>query len=267
MDSEIITFDAYPRKAEVEYRMDSFRPNRVSEAFLEAIPKDLTGLIVDDIGSGGGVIAIVEGYRGAKEVRAVEPADANFSLLLKNIEKNNLQGIIKAYQGKYFDPIKDHTKADIISADVSGITDTFARALGWYPDGIPTGGDDGTEITCELLRRAPKYIKPDGRLYFPTANDLLDYNKILDIAKENFEHIENALCSSNELEEWNRKANESSGKLWKSPEFVWFHLRDEDIKAIDRAYKSKIPNNINLQRIKDRYFWRGQIYVASEPKI
>ncbi|MDP2925393.1 MAG: hypothetical protein Q8N99_03410 [Nanoarchaeota archaeon] len=267
METEVIAFDIYPKKVDVEYRNDSFRPNRVSEAFLKAIPKNLDGLVVDDIGSGGGVIAIIEANRGALEVRAVEPADANYKLLVRNIERNVLQDRITAYQGVFFDPIAHLPRADLISADVSGIPEILSRALGWYPEGIPTGGPKGTEITCELLRRAPKFLKTDGKLYFPTANDLLDAEEILQVARDNFKVVENALWSKDELEKWKLDSAKSEGKLWKSPEYIWFHLREEDMQKIDRAYNGAVPKTINIQEIKGRYFWRGQIYVATQPKI
>ena len=188
-EKQTIIFEADPRPVEVEYRIDSFRPNKVSDAFARAIPKDLQGLIVDDIGSGGGVLAIIEANRGAREVRSVEPADANYLLLCRNIKRNKVENIVRAYQGEFFDPISHLERADLISADVSGIPEIFARTLGWYPQGIPTGGEKGSEITCELLRRAPYNMKLDGKLYFPTANDLLDANEILQLARDHFEVV------------------------------------------------------------------------------
>ncbi len=262
--SELIQFSDDVLTLEVEYDSNSFRPNRVSKAFANAMPKDLTSLVVDDIGSGGGVLAIIEAKRGAREVRAVEPAPANFELLVRNIQRYGYGGIIRAYKGVFFDPLKYLAKADIISADVSGIPETFGRALGWYPEGIETGGEKGTEITCELLRRAPYYIKRNGRLYFPTANDLLDAEEILQVARENFGYVENALCSDEQLTEW-KQDPKSDGKL--SPDYVWFQLRKEDIEKLETAYFGKIPSSINIQQIKGRFFWRGQIYVAAQPKL
>jgi hypothetical protein len=262
-----LPFKAEPGiEIEVEYNIDAFRPNRVSEHFAKAIPVDLEGLIVDDIGSGGGVLAIIEARRGAREVRAVEPALTNYKLLLKNIQRNVNPGIIRPYNGVFFDPIWDLLPADIISADVSGIPETVARALGWYPEGVPTGGQKGSEVTCELLKRSPRYLKETGKIYFPTANDLLNANEIIEVARENYRCVKNALCSDEEKNRWNREASESNGKLWKSPEYVWFPLRDEDIKKLEVAYKGKIPSTVSIQEVKGKYFWRGQIYEATLPK-
>lgn len=157
--------------------------------------------------------------------------------------------------------------ADIIIADVSGIPEIFGRTMEWYPQGIPTGGSKGSEITCELLRRAPRYMKENSRLYFPTADDLLDADEILDVAHENFGKVENALCSDYELGKWKEEASKTNGKLWQSPEYLWFLLRGEDINKLVAAYGGKIPDSIHIQEVKGRKFWRGRIHVASEPKI
>jgi hypothetical protein len=264
--SEIVSFQAYTDQKEpkvhIEINPDSFRPNRVSEAFARAIPRDLSNLIVNDIGAGSGVLSIIEAKRGAREVRAVEPADANYALLCRNIIRNNVQGIVTPYQGFYFDPIENLPKADIISADVSGIPETCARALGWYPKGIPSGGAKGSEITLGLLPRAGRHMQQNGKLYFPTANDLLDADEIFTLARQHFGRVENALCTPEQLTEWKRKP---TGMF--SPDYVWFPLRPEDMENLHTAYGGRLPFTMNIQTIRGRNFWRGQIYVASEPKI
>lgn len=245
----------------------SFRPNRVTENFLDALDLDLSGKVVYDIGSGTGVIALGEAYRDAKIVYAVEPSLANFELCKKNIENHGLEDKIIPLNCEYFSLLNEVPKADRISADVSGIPNKAGRGLGWYSNDVNPGGAKGSEITCELLIRAPNYLKKDGKLYFPTADDLLDANEILDIARDNFEVVENALCTPEQLNEWNKKASESNGRLWKSPEYVWFPLRPEDINNLEKAYDGKIPDTINIQEIKGRTFWRGRIHVAMGPKV
>jgi hypothetical protein len=271
MGTEIIRFNTGCKDVEMHTSPNSFRPNKVSEAFLKTLPQTLEGMMVYDIGSGGGIIAIGEAHRGAKEVHAVEPASANYNNLIKNVSMQRLDGVIIPHLGEYFYPLRDIEKADVITADVSGIPETFGRALGWYPQGINTGGSQGYEITCELLKRAPDHIKKNGVLFFPTANDLLDYNKILDIAKAGFNRVENALCSKQELEIW-KSSEEAKTNPWRSPEYVWFQLREQDIQKLQEAYNYKIPDTINIQefigpRNKTLKFWRGQIYKASEPKF
>jgi len=265
-ETEIIRFQTLNRKIEIEVNPKAFRPNRVSRAFIEALPKNLESYVIDDIGSGTGILALEAAYRGARKVRAVEPAKENYTLLVRNISRHNMENIITPYQNVYFNPIKEQEKADIIIADVSGIPDIFARALGWYPEGVPTGGDEGYEITCELLKRAPKYLKETGKLFFPIANDLLDENKILDAARQNFRNVENALCSEKDLLNWKEKASKNNN-LWKSPDYVWFQLRDKDMENLKKAYNGRLPKTMNIQEVKGRHFWRGQIISVEQPII
>lgn len=268
---ETVPFTINGEKIEIYSSPNSFRPNRVSDGFVRGLPSNLTGKIAYDIGAGSGIISIAEAMKGSRIVYAVEPADANYELLLKNIRKLGLEKTIIPYQGKYFDPLTEVEKADIITADVSGIPDTFGRALDWYPEGIDTGGKEGYEITCELLRRAPRHIKPTGMLLFPTANDLLDYEKILEVARRSFSKVENALCTEEQLETFRREASKSDGRIWKSPDYVWFQLRDQDLDTLCEAYAvqsvEELPKTINIQRVKGRSFWRGQIHKATNPMI
>ena len=261
---ETVSFKIDDSSVEIYACPNSFRPNRVSEAFISSLPEDLSGKVVYDIGAGSGVIAIAEALRNAKIVHAVEPAQTNYELLVANIKKLGLEDKIIPYQGKYFDPLGSVEYADVISADVSGIPDVFGRALGWYPQGVDTGGKEGYEITCELLKRAPEHIKDDGMLLFPTAKDLLDAEVILEAARNSFGRIENALCSKGELEEWGRRSEEN-GKMWKSPEYVWFQLREQDMKSVHEAYSGELPDTMNIQKVRGRNFWRGQIHRATKP--
>jgi len=249
----------------------SFRPNRVTQSFLDSLPKNLDGLVCDDIGSGTGVIAIIEAYRGARLVNAVEPASENYKLLNQNIarQNSNVNGRINTHQGEYFDPLQGSEKPDIITADVSGIPETFGRSLRWYPPGIATGGVKGSEITCELLRRAPYRIKEDGLLLFPTADDLLDSEEILEAARDNFESVENALYSQEDRKafEGRRAREELKGREKRfSPEYVWFPLTGGNIETLEQAYGGEIPSSVNIQEVSGRYFWRGRVHAARGPK-
>jgi hypothetical protein len=109
-------------------------------------------------------------------------------------------------------------------------------------------------------------LKPNGRLYFPTADDLRDAEEILEIARQNFEIVQNALCSPEEIKEWEKQFKDSNGKNWRTPEFVWFPLRDEDIQKLERAYNGNFPRTLNIQQVKGHYFWRGRIHLAMKPR-
>ena len=87
-----------------------------------------------------------------------------------------------------FNPIPDGLSADVIIADVSGIADDAARASGWYPPRIPTGGHDGADNIVKVLETAGRRLK--DRLYFAIAVGLSNKERILDTASSNFGTLE-----------------------------------------------------------------------------
>lgn len=290
VEYEVDLFDIGNRKVEICRSAKSFRPNRVTTAFIQGLPDSLEGKVVYDIGSGTGVIAIAEALRGAKVVHAVEPADVNYEILLKNCKDLGLEEKIITYNEEYFNPLNNVEKADVITADVSGIPKIFGRALGWYSDRVKTGGENGYEITCELLKRARDYMKSDAILLFPTADDLLDANKILEVAYENFgkENVENALCSEEDARKWYE--SEGARKIpWRSPDYVWFQLTRDDMGKLDIAYGKEggFPDTISLCELRknnkrewdvckrrgneilnisedSKVFWRGRVHKITK---
>ena len=269
---------------------NSFRPNRVSVAFIQGLPENLEGKLTYDIGAGTGIISKGTISKNADIVHAVEPSESNYDILLRNIEEWKLEGRIIPHHGEYFNPLKGIEKADVITADVSGIPDIFGRALGWYPEGVNPGGEKGYEITCELLRRAKNHMKSGGILLFPTADDLLDANEILKVAYEHFgkENVENALCSEEDAKRWYE--GEGARKIpWRSLDYVWFQLIREDMSKLDIAYSKfgGFPDTISLCELRknnkrewnvskrrgneilnisedSKVFWRGRVHKITK---
>jgi len=242
---------------------DAFVPNRVTEYFIKALERNLTDNVdvAFDIGSGTAPIAIAIALKNkAKKVYAVEPSLVNGELARMNIEKYGLENRITFFTGEYFDSLKDlGIKADVITADVSGIARVPSKVLCWYSDQVPCAGEDGTDIICEMLKRAPLYSKKDTMIIFPVATDLSAGEKIIDSAKRYFNVVENAL--------W----NESDGIKSKSeerfhPQYIWFPLLEEQVQKINEGYNGNLPDFINMQEIRGRKFWRGQILYAKNPK-
>ncbi len=225
----------------------AFRPNPTTIRFARALTVE-RGETVFDIGSGIGPLAIKAAKDGAARVVAVDPVGCHCKLARENVTRYGLDEIVEVHQGEFFDPFETHArlqglKADVIIADVSGIADRAARALGWYGPDVPTGGPDGTDVLLRMLEQAPHYLNPGGRLYFPIAVDLSDGAKVEAAARRQFERVDNAL----------------------SREFVTFPLTNEEINAIREAYPEGLPAYINIQT-GTRVSWRGQILVASVPR-
>lgn len=225
----------------------AFRPNPTTVRFTRTV-KVKPGDIVFDIGTGIGPLAIKAAMDGAAHVHAVDPVPLHCELARMNVQKYSLQDRISVYQGNFFEPFDSdpqlrNLKADVIIADVSGIADPVARALGWYSERVPTGGPDGTDVIIDVLGKARPKLKADGGIYFPIAVDLSDSDKIVHAANQLFECVENAM---------DRPTTN-------------FPMTDQEVQAIRAAYSGKLPNFINIQDGR-RPFWRGQIWKATKPR-
>lgn len=223
-----------------------FAPNPTTVRFARAVkinPQDL----VFDIGTGIGPLAIMAGMSGAGRVVGVDPVPLHVKLARQNVAHYDLQDRVEIHQGEFFSPFLTERGlqdlwADVIIGDVSGIADHVARALGWYPENVPTGGHDGTDILCAFLKQAPRFLKEEGRLYFPIAVDLSNSRRVLDLANKLFGVVENAMPKP----------------------YIDFPLTPQEHQAIINAYDGQLPFFIQIQEGRTPY-WRGQILVASQP--
>lgn len=224
----------------------AFRPNPTTVRFARTMHV-AQGDFVFDIGTGVGPLAIKAALSGAERVYGVDPVPMHCELARMNVVKYGLQGKVSIYEGCFFDPFDREpdmqgVKADVIIGDVSGIAEPVARALGWYSDEVPTGGEDGTEVIIDLLRRSVAYLAPGGAIYFPIAVDLSDSGKIIDAVRSVFANVGNAMARPN----------------------VQFPMSEEELQAIEGAYSGHPPSYINIQ-LGRRPFWRGQIWKATDP--
>lgn len=224
----------------------AFRPNPTTVRFARTVRVE-QGDVVFDIGTGIGPLAIKAALDGARHVYAVDPVPMHCELARMNVAKYGLQDKVSVHEGNFFepfdtDPALKGVKADVIIGDVSGIADPVARALGWYSDEVPTGGEDGTDVIIELLRRAKKYLNPGGSMYFPIAVDLSDSGKIIDAAQSLFATVVNAMDRPS----------------------VIFPISEPEMQAIQQVYGSHQPSYINIQQDR-RPHWRGQIWKATNP--
>ena len=223
---------------------EAFHPNPTTVRFSRAV-KVREGDVVFDIGTGVGPLAIMAAKLGASHVYAVDPVPLHCELARMNVEKYGLSDRITVLHGAFFEPIDRcdalaDKHADVIIGDVSGIADGVARALGWYSEVVPTGGEDGTDVIIDLLQRAKDYLAPGGSLVFPVALDLSDGDKIFEAARTIYPRVENALERPN----------------------VTFPVTDEEMAAIEAVYDGNVPSFITIQTGR-RTHWRGQIWRAT----
>ena len=142
------------------------------------------GARVLDVGCGVGPLAILAAKRGASEVYAVDIMSEACEYARENARINGVEDKVHVRQGDMFEPVRGE-KFDVILDDVSGVAEDVARISGWYPDGIPSGGPDGTGPTIRMLTQAREYLTENGHLYFPVLS-LAKAEKIIDIAQDTF---------------------------------------------------------------------------------
>ena len=170
----------------------SFMPNASTRLFSRVVIIN-PGDIVFDIGSGVGPLAIWAAREPSGHVYAVEIVRGQYDLLEENARRNGVEHKVIVYHGNLFDPIPADIRADVIIADVSGIAEGPARALGWYPPEVPTGGEDGTEVIVNTLEQAGSRLREGGGLYFGVTTSLSDSAKIMDVARSHFNELEKVL--------------------------------------------------------------------------
>lgn len=167
---------------------NTFPPSSISVLLSEALEVE-PGATVFDVGCGCGVLGILAARLGADAVVGVDAAPDTAEVAQLNAERLGVADRVTFYQGSLFDPLPDDATADLIIGDVSGIPDTLARVSGWFPTG-EGGGPSGTELPIRMIKEAPSRLRPGGRLLLPTGS-LQDEERLLEVAREHFEHVEN----------------------------------------------------------------------------
>lgn len=222
-----------------------FTPNAITTRFSRGI-EGVTDAIVYDIGFGIGPLTIWAALEGARKVYGTDPVAEHVKFASMNVSKYGLEDRVHISEGNIFstpEGILDGMKADIIIGDVSGIADKAARALGWYPENVPTGGEDGTDVVTALLESAPKYLTGEGVLYFAISIGLSDHQKVIDVANKQFNSVI---------------------PLRDTP--LFFPFSEDDVKALKDVYKDHHPDYIKIIEQRGRHGWQGQMFKVSSPK-
>lgn len=160
---------------------DIFQPNTTTQLLVKSMG-NVKGKVVLDLGCGAGPIAISAALMGAENVYAVDIMPEACETTIKNAELNGVSDRVVVLNGNLFEPLKG-LKFDIIIDDVSGMAEEVSRISPWYPEKIPTGGQDGTVPTVLMLQLSPSFLNSGGYLLFPIIS-LSRSEKILSVAME-----------------------------------------------------------------------------------
>lgn len=182
IDKEDVVFHLYSDD-------DVPRPGMTSRVLAESILPDIKKLRPQtalDLGCGIGYISLALKKAGIPEVYAADIMPEAIQYAAINSGVNNAPIIIKqsngfsAFPGMVFDWIID---------DVPRVRDDVAQLSSWLPANTPGGGETGSEVTSSIVKAAPRYLSPDGSIYF-SISSLSDREKALCAALDTYGGLE-----------------------------------------------------------------------------
>lgn len=171
-----------------ETSSDAFFPTGTSAVLIDSIKHSgfKSGKVLD-LGCGIGNVGIVLAHTGVIKppVYASDVSANAVELARKNYSAYGLDAVVRC--GSLFEPWAGE-EFDLIIDDISGVAEPAARLSPWF-DNVPCdSGRDGTRLVCEVIKQAPEFLSPGGRLVFPVLS-LSNCRKILDAAAERFRHV------------------------------------------------------------------------------
>ncbi|MFA5974929.1 MAG: methyltransferase [Elusimicrobiota bacterium] len=168
---------------------DVFLPTGTSLALLKGVRKrTVRAGVCLDLGCGTGVVGIALSRFGLVQPPLYASdyhADAVESTRL-NCGRHDCP--VVARQGSLFEPWKD-CRFDYIVDDVSGVAEAIARVSPWFKNIPCASGKDGAELVLQVIRQAPRHLRPGGKLFFPVIS-LSNVKRILSAARERFPTVE-----------------------------------------------------------------------------
>jgi len=237
MQSTLINFPIGDKELTLRVRNDAFQPVTVTQKIAEQVTIP-SGASVLDLGCGVGPIAIWAALSGAGKVTAVDVMPQAVEYAQENVERAGLADQIDVHCSDLFSAIPDRT-FDVIVNDVSGIAERVARISPWYPDTIPSGGVDGTDVVLRMFDEVKAHLNPGGTLFFAFSS-LSDLPKLLSKSKEVFGE-ENVELMNTVRIPFAAELNEAAEELCE--------LREQGI--------------INFETRRSRHIWSLEIYRAT----
>ncbi len=140
--------------------------------------KDRGALIILDIGTGSGAIAVsLAKYLPLSNVYAVDVSKDALETAKRNAASNGVENRIEFLLGNLFEPFEAiGEKADAIVSNPpyipAGEIDFLQREVAVYePRGALDGGPDGLDFYRAIAERALRFLKPCGMLYLEVGFD------------------------------------------------------------------------------------------------
>lgn len=124
------------------------------------------GPVIADIGTGCGAIAVALALNISRsEIYAVDISPEALKVAGRNAERHGVAGRVMLYRGDLLTPLPEFV--DIIVANLPYVPTTELEHLppeirDHEPRLALDGGPDGLNVIRELLREAPRYLRPKG---------------------------------------------------------------------------------------------------------
>ncbi len=233
MTNNTIEFMACGHTLNLHVSDHAFMPNMVTQKLAESA-EIIPGSTVLDLGCGVGPIGILAAKQGAGQVDAIDVVPQAIECARKNIKLNNVADLVTVYHGDLFAPV-GNKRYDIIINDVSGIQEQVSRISPWYPDSVPSGGDDGTEVVLRMMEESRHHLNSGGSLYFATSS-LSNVPRILD------------------------KARAVYGDVAEQLKTVSVPFCKELNDAVDTLKKLQEQGKIAFEQRRSRYLWNLDIF-------
>ena len=233
MASKIVQFSACGHELTLRVGDDAFEPNTVTQRIAEAA-EIKPGQEVLDLGCGVGPIGILAAKQGAAHVDSTDIVPQAIGYARENVVTNKVDDIVTVHLGDLFETIGDK-RYDVIINDVSGLQDLVSRISPWYPDPVPTGGEDGTDVVIRMMEESRDHLKPDGTLYFATSS-LSNAPKIVDKARHIYGDIVEKVKTTN------------------------IPFCEELNAAVDTLHELKDKGLIYFEQRRTRYLWSLDVF-------
>ena len=133
--------------------------------FMALMGMETTELVIADVGTGTGAIAInLAIHLPAARIYAIDAADAVLDVASHNIRAHNVADRIKLAKGDLLEPLLE--PVDLIVANLPYIPPsrlpTLQPEIQWEPSAALDGGDDGLDLIRRLMSQAPDKLKENG---------------------------------------------------------------------------------------------------------
>jgi len=141
-----------------------------------------------DLGSGSGIVGIslfADGLIESK-LHASDLSQNAVECIKKNCNRHGIP--VDARQGSLFEPWQAY-KFDYIVDDISGVSEKIAKVSPWFRNIPCISGNDGIDLTVQVLSQSKKYLNKNGYLFFPVIS-LSNTYSVMKTARNIFNNVE-----------------------------------------------------------------------------